>query len=300
MELIQLKYFKTVASIVKISEAAEALFISPSALSTSISRLEKELGVKLFDRTNNRILLNQQGQTFLKYVNQVFAALEAAKTELRQNALLQGHHVSLTSVLSTQWVDLITAFTQSNPQFTLSYTGINRTTLTDRGLPAQFAFLLASDADIPGHYADKLDSTALFEDLPMLMVHPAHPLAGKETVTLQDLQNETLFLPMRDYSLYDNLVTLFDACQIPFPVGNSYSMLMAQQMVTNQLGVGFTSAHTVRTGTQPLRYLPIETPCGGWTCRLYWRKRHNFTQDELLFKDFVESYYRSDPCIKFK
>ena len=118
MELIQLKYFKTVASIGKISEAAEALFISPSALSTSISRLEKELGVKLFDRTNNRILLNQQGQTFLKYVNQVFASLEAAKTELRQNALLQGHHVSLTSVLSTQWVDLITAFTQSNPQFT--------------------------------------------------------------------------------------------------------------------------------------------------------------------------------------
>ena len=45
MELQQLKYFKTVATIGKISDAAEALFISAPALSTSISRLEKELGI---------------------------------------------------------------------------------------------------------------------------------------------------------------------------------------------------------------------------------------------------------------
>ena len=42
MELLQLKYFKTVAEIEKISAAAEALYISAPALSTSISRLEKE------------------------------------------------------------------------------------------------------------------------------------------------------------------------------------------------------------------------------------------------------------------
>lgn len=69
MELLQLKYFKTVAEIGKISDAAQALFISAPALSTSVSRLEKELGVKLFDRTNNRVILNRQGEIFLRYVN---------------------------------------------------------------------------------------------------------------------------------------------------------------------------------------------------------------------------------------
>ena len=73
MELQQLKYFKTVASLGKISDAAEVLFISAPALSTSIARLEKELGMKLFDRASNRITLNAQGQIFLKYVNQIFA-----------------------------------------------------------------------------------------------------------------------------------------------------------------------------------------------------------------------------------
>jgi len=79
MELQQLKYYQTVAHIGKISEAAEALFLSAPALSTSISRLEKELGMPLFDRTNNRIVLNAQGQIFLKYVNQVFACLALSR-----------------------------------------------------------------------------------------------------------------------------------------------------------------------------------------------------------------------------
>ena len=73
MELQQLKYFKTVAETGKISDAAQMLFVSAPALSTSISRLEKELGVQLFDRTNNRIILNQQGQILLRYVNQIFS-----------------------------------------------------------------------------------------------------------------------------------------------------------------------------------------------------------------------------------
>jgi len=110
MELLQLKYFKTVAEMGKISAAAQALFISAPALSTSISRLEKELGVSLFDRTNNRIHLNRQGQILLRYVNQVFSSLDCAKAELRQSMMLQGQHVSIAMVASTQWVDMITAF----------------------------------------------------------------------------------------------------------------------------------------------------------------------------------------------
>ena len=78
MELQQLKYFKVVAEKGKISDAAQALFLSTPALSTSISRLEKELGVQLFDRTNNRIILNRQGQIFLRYVNEVLADLDGA------------------------------------------------------------------------------------------------------------------------------------------------------------------------------------------------------------------------------
>lgn len=294
MELMQLKYFKTVAEAGKISDAAQALFISAPALSTSIARLERELGVALFDRTNNRIMLNHQGQIFLRYVNRVFSELESARTELRQSMMLQGQHVSLACVASTQWVDMITAFSQENPHFTLLCTSISRPELAGSGLSAQHSFLLAAEDDIPLLYAEKLDSIFLFEDHPVLMVHPDHPIAKMASVDLNTVLEENIFLPLRNYPLYDNLTRLFENCGIPFPAGNAYSHLATQQMVAKGLGVAFATLHTAKTPSLSLRYVPISNDYQPWTSRLYWRKNHTFTKDEQMFKDFVESYYRMD------
>ena len=292
MELLQLKYFKTVAELGKISDAAQVLFISAPALSTSISRLEKELGVRLFDRTNNRIILNQQGQILLRYVNQVFSSLNCAKTELRQSVMSQGQHVSLACVSSTQWVDMFTAFSREHPGFTLQCTSITRSELTNAGLSAQHTFLLASEDDIPVFYADKLDSTFLFEDHPVVMVHTGHPLAQKESVDLRELKDETFFLPLRDFPLYDHLIQLFENCSIPFPAGNAYSHLTMQQMAANGLGISFATAHAALTPYLPVKYIPISNDCQPWVSRLYWRKNHTFTEDERIFKNFIEDYYR--------
>ena len=293
MELQQLKYFKTVAETEKISDAAKALFISSPALSTSISRLEKELGMRLFDRTNNRIVLNRQGQIFLRYVNQVFSDLDSAKAELRQSMMLQGKHASVACVASTQWVDMITSFSQEHPGFSLLCTSINRSELTRNGLSAQHSFLLAAEDDIPAAYADKLDSVPLFADHPVVMVHPEHPFAKRESVDLSELLDETIFLPMQDFPLYDHLVRLFEDCGIPFPAGNAYSHLATQQMAAKGLGVAFATLYTGRTPSLSLRYVPISNPYQPWVSRLYWRKGHAFTKDELVFKDFVKDYYQT-------
>lgn len=295
MELMQLKYFKTVAEVGKISEAAQSLFISAPALSTSISRLEKELGIPLFDRTNNSILLNPQGQIFLRYVNQIFTNLDCAKTELRQSIMHQGQHVSIASVASTQWVDLITAFSQEYPHFTLSCTSVKRAELDTNGLPVQHNFLFAAEEDIPAFYAAELDSILLFEDHPVVMVHIDHPLAGEKRVHLSQLTGQQIFLPMQNYPLYDHLVRLFEGAGIPFPAGNAYSHLTAQQMVAKNLGIAFSSVHTSRTPALPIRYVPIADDYLPWKSRLYWRRDHSFTPDERIFKSFVEKYYNTSP-----
>ena len=78
MKLSQLQYFKTVAETGKISLAAKKLYVSAPALSIAIANLESELGVKLFDRTNNQIKLNEQGKVYLGYVNKILADLSQA------------------------------------------------------------------------------------------------------------------------------------------------------------------------------------------------------------------------------
>ena len=291
MELSQLRYFKAVAEIGKISEAAEALFISAPALSTSISRLERELGTQLFDRTNNKISLNVQGRILLKYVNRIFSELEGAKLELRQSVMQKSRHVSLATVASTQWIDMITAFTEENPHFTLSCTSVKRAEISSVGLAAQYNFLLAASEDVPEFYQAEFDSVLLFRDHPLLMVHRSHPLATKKTVELSELVGENIFLPMRDYPLYDHLINIFDVAGLPFPIGNAYSILALQDMISRGLGVSFITKHTARSPSPDICYIPISNAYRPWESRLFWRKDTKFTEDERTFKEFVERYY---------
>ena len=292
MELQQLKYFKTVAQIGKISEAAETLFISAPALSTSIARLEKELGVQLFDRTNNRIILNQQGEIFLRYVNQVFTTLEYAKSELRQSLILQGQHISFACVSTSQWTDMITAFSQEHPQFTLSCTSVKSTELTNSGLPVHHNFLLASENTLPDFLAAELDSIVLFKDSPVIAIHQDHPLANRKEVSLSELTDYNLLFPMQNYSLYEHLISLFHADNLPIPSGNAYSHIASLQLAANGFGIAFVYSQATHNLTHGLKYISIKTTCRPHIFRLYWRKNHTFTKDEEIFKTFLETFYQ--------
>ena len=61
MELNQLNYFRVVARLENMTKAAAELYISQPNLSTSISRLESNLGIQLFQRTRGHIYLTEGG-----------------------------------------------------------------------------------------------------------------------------------------------------------------------------------------------------------------------------------------------
>ena len=292
MELQQLKYFKTVAAIGKISDAAEALFISAPALSTSISRLEKELGMKLFDRSSNRITLNTQGQIFLKHVNQIFANLESAKQELNQSLLHQGPHISLVSINTLMWVNLIASFTAEFSQYTLSCSSISVSQVAENGFSAQHNFLLAYDCEIPPAYADKLDSIYLFQAEPTVMVHKDHPFAAKEALDIRELMHARLFLSMPSSSMHERLQQLFALHDLPFPADNFYSYMVRQKMVAENQGISFFSKHPGYNAHPNIRYIPLVDPFAPWNARLYWRKDRPLTREEIAFRDFTREFYR--------
>lgn len=66
MELSQIRYFILTAKLQNMSQAARALGIAQPTLSKSLSNLESELGVLLFDRTGKKLVLNERGQRFLE------------------------------------------------------------------------------------------------------------------------------------------------------------------------------------------------------------------------------------------
>jgi len=296
MELQQLKYFKTVAEIEKISAAAEALFISAPALSASISRLEKELGMKLFDRTNNQIKLNKQGEIFLRYVNQIFTTLDCARFELRQSMMPKKHHLSIATTTSNMWSDLIAAFSLEYPYFTLSTTNLHHFQVAQDDCPAQYSFIFAEERDLPHGYASEMDSIVLFDDYPVAMVSPNHPLADYPSLDMHQLEHETIFYPSSDLAMYERLKRMFEEHNVTMPYGNTFPYLIYRRMAQDGMGISFTSHH-ISTMEPPtaLRYIPIQD-AHPWQFRLYWRKQKPLTADETLFKDFTERFYHNNAC----
>lgn len=86
MTLKEMEYVVTVAKYKSFSKAAETLFVSQSALSQSITRLEKELGLRLFRRTNKDVSLTFAGDTFVNKSKELLKLEEKLTDEMKNLA----------------------------------------------------------------------------------------------------------------------------------------------------------------------------------------------------------------------
>lgn len=77
MDILQLRYFYDSANYLSISKTAEKYGVPATSVSASIRRLEKELGCKLFDRTPNRISLNDKGIIMRDSLKKIFSEMDS-------------------------------------------------------------------------------------------------------------------------------------------------------------------------------------------------------------------------------
>ena len=97
MELLQLQYFKTIAECQHITKAANKLMISQPSLSNTLSRIENELGVQLFDRQGRNIVLNNYGRIVLEHTNNILRELDNIHTEIDKMEQRQNKVINIAS-----------------------------------------------------------------------------------------------------------------------------------------------------------------------------------------------------------
>ena len=124
MEILQLRYFYLSAKNENFSTTAKAYGVPTTAVSSSVRRLEGELGCKLFNRTHNRITLNAKGRRLQEALCAVFTELDSAVEEITAAHTDKRELHILVRGMRREVTNLLSEFNALHPQvsFKISFT----------------------------------------------------------------------------------------------------------------------------------------------------------------------------------
>ncbi|HUG21850.1 LysR substrate-binding domain-containing protein [Piscinibacter sp.] len=112
--------FEAVARRRNFALAAAELHLTPSAISHQVSRLESQLGVRLFERSSHGVRLSTAGELYLSRVGGALSAISAATDDLRQGVSNSLYVHSAPSVASLWLMPRLQGFAQACPDISLN------------------------------------------------------------------------------------------------------------------------------------------------------------------------------------
>jgi len=191
MELRLLVTFKAVAERLHFTRASEDLHLAQSSVSAQIRKLEDGLGVQLFDRIGRRIVLTEAGEKLLSYARRMLAMTAEIHQELSDSQAQAGHLTIRTpETVATEFMPaVVDAFHARHPQAELSFINCDDTRLREELNSGRIdlAFLMTDSVTMPHVHVDMLQTIPL-----VLVAAPQHPLAGRDCITAQDMQGQTI------------------------------------------------------------------------------------------------------------
>ena len=234
MEMLQLKYFFESAKSESFAKTAKKYDVPSTSVSAAIKRLEEELGCRLFDRSCNRISLNDNGKRLQKSLYVVFDELERVSCELSGEGEDAREIRMLVRAMRSKITDCIIEYKEKHPNVAFK-------TVFDFGDIdfEDFDIIIEEKNDAhPEYESFELCSTRL-----KLRASQKSPLC-KRKLTLKQLENES-FVSMGDQN--DMQKTLTRACQragfTPNIVVQSNDILCFERCIKAGIGIGVTRAH---------------------------------------------------------
>ena len=274
MNFRALQYFVKLAELKHFSKAANACFVSQPTLSTQIAKLEDELGVSLVERAPRQIMLTPIGEDIAHRARHILRDIEHMKGAARRSRDPEKGNIKLgifptlapyllphvIPVLRERYPDLRLQLAEEKTEDILN--------MLDQG--RLDAGLLALPVDEHG-----MEMEILFEE-PFVTAMPAsHPLSGKKTICLKDLEGEELLLLEEGHCLRQHALAVCALAGAHERVDfHATSMETLRQMVAANAGVTLMPVLSVKPPipvTDNIALRPFEPPAPSRTIVLVWR-----------------------------
>lgn len=298
MELNQLRYFQVVAKHQHMTRAAEELHISQSSLSKTIATLEADVGTNLFDRTGNRIVLNEVGRRFLSRVDRSLMELEDAVREAGDS---DTGSVAFATSISGLCTDYTTEFLFTYPNIRIKHylmPAERMKAALDEGF---IDFALSFDNLTSQH----IEWLPLYQEDVLVLVSERHPLADRKEVDLAEFRNDRFICNNSGFGILEaGEAFCREAGFVQNIIFEGNEPELAERMVAENCGVMFMSSivYSWRMSMQvidpPLthiRALQIHSPDCKRTLGLAQLKNHYISPSSEMFLRGMLRFFSNTP-----
>jgi DNA-binding transcriptional LysR family regulator len=262
MDFKQIEAFVYVAKYKSFSRAAEKLLLSQPTISTHISTLEEQLGVKLFDRLSKEVILTEAGQVFYPYAVDILDLRERSQEAIKEFLNeISGHlHIGY-STIPAEFIlpEVIRKFKEEYPKtfFTLD---INGSQNVIQRLSDGILDLAIVARKIP---KKDLEYKVLLRDKIVLVVHRDHKFYDRSSVFLEEILNESFIVREMGSGTRAAVEHAFKQKGYDFESLSAVAMLSStysiKHAVKRQLGIAFMSQMALSEDEvgESIRAIPI-------------------------------------------
>ncbi len=216
VDLAELQVFLAVASERSFSRAAERLHRTQPAVSQTIKRLEEELNERLFDRSSKAGRLTEAGELLLDYARRLTSLKDEAEgavrelQELRRGRVLIGANEGAVHVL----LPIIERFREDHPKAQVEARRVSARQIPSEVLSRALDFGVLTFA--PRERG--LQSVSLGEDELAMLIHPAHPLAKRQQVTMEEVGRQTVIAHNEASPARERVLRLYEQRHAPINI----------------------------------------------------------------------------------
>lgn len=288
--LDKIQAFVSLAGSLSFSRTADELYTSQSTVSKHIAALEKEVGMKLFERSSRRVRLTREGEYLLPYAQRLLAdsrQFDQAVATCRQEQTQTLDLYAIPTMTNYDFFKAVTAFMGRYPEVDLLFhEGESRDLAQKLRWPQDLLFLRKWDEKLHPDF----DYLFFEDDELALFVAGKDPLAKKKQVKLADLAGAR-FLTLGERTYFEKKILA--ACQKagyePNFVYQGERIEAILELVRQQLGIALLMKKSVSDSQLAgLKRLDLAETISSQLCLVRLKGRHNQVQ-ELFWQEMKDS-----------
>jgi DNA-binding transcriptional LysR family regulator len=282
MKAMELRHLRTIAAVARhgsLTKAGEELYLSQSAISQQIRRLELELGFEVFRRTSRSVELTAEGRVILACAQRVIAEVDGLHNELEElTGLLRGE-LRIGGVYPTGPYDLfgmLADFRAAHPEVAVH--------MIEDTQDDVLAALRADELDCaftaldPDTLGDEFAATLLWEEEFVVALPVGHALCARSRVTFDELASEDLIAYRDNSALRRRLErTMAGRGLQPRNAFICTEMAAVRTLASKGLGIAVIPRTIAEEQGPPIELRPIGPERLTWPIALIWRAERRQT-----------------------